>query len=577
MAHVETSLLLFFVLSLHLFSNLSQVQGQIYVGVLSVENKNGPSSESSTYCISYNPSFHDLPKTKNDAESMDLVDITASSNYSLLCHVPPLHDISHVNGSVVAVMRGNCTFSEKAAVAQSLGSKAILIVSRDELIIPNANSSSDYNSTNIIVSMISFNDFNDMKNIGPKLLVKFYSPPSPGIDYNLIVIWTLAVLTVAIGSLWSGSLRYQLWLHKLGLTQPDSRQWSESVEEESKGELEFSPKIVIFAVLIMCTMLLGLYFLYDYLVYVIIILFAFASSLALHDCLRSIMYSLPPFASCRIPANNLYCLKKRPEIKDLIILFLSLCFGLWWIIARHQRYAWILQDILGVIFCIHMMKKIRLQNFQTCFIMLMLLFFYDIFFVFITPLFTKNGHSVMVDVATGGGSKSGESLPMVLLVPRINGGDSTVCYLPYSLLGFGDILVPGLLISFCYGFDLQIKSRRIYFISTIIAYGVGLILTFVALALMKQGQPALLYLVPCTVLTTIVLGITRKEIKMLWTGKVNYKSSSSDKNDDDVNDSYFVSYSSSSSTVIKRKTEFDNEANLENLSAGEEEKMLVNS
>ena len=54
-----------------------------------------------------------------------------------------------------------------------------------------------------------------------------------------------------------------------------------------------------------------------------------------------------------------------------------------------------------------------------------------------------------------------------------------------------------------------------YFVS---AYAIGLIITFVALALMKTGQPALLYLVPCTLGTTFVIGLKRKEVKQLWNG-----------------------------------------------------------
>ena len=38
---------------------------------------------------------------------------------------------------------------------------------------------------------------------------------------------------------------------------------------------------------------------------------------------------------------------------------------------------------------------------QIAAILLSLFFAYDVFFVFITPLFTKNGDSIMEDVATG--------------------------------------------------------------------------------------------------------------------------------------------------------------------------------
>jgi hypothetical protein len=52
----------------------------------------------------------------------------------------------------------------------------------------------------------------------------------------------------------------------------------------------------------------------------------------------------------------------------------------------------------------------------------------------------------------------------------------------------------------------------------VLAYGIGMIITFVALELMKTGQPALLYLVPCTLITTFVIGCIRGEVKLLWNG-----------------------------------------------------------
>lgn len=52
----------------------------------------------------------------------------------------------------------------------------------------------------------------------------------------------------------------------------------------------------------------------------------------------------------------------------------------------------------------------------------------------------------------------------------------------------------------------------------LVAYAVGMIITFVALLLMDKGQPALLYLVPCTLITVAVVAWIRKEMKMFWEG-----------------------------------------------------------
>jgi len=38
------------------------------------------------------------------------------------------------------------------------------------------------------------------------------------------------------------------------------------------------------------------------------------------------------------------------------------------------------------------------------------------------------------------------------------------------------------------------------------------------LLILQMGQPALLYLVPCTLIPAVFLGWRRKELKNLWTG-----------------------------------------------------------
>ena len=45
-------------------------------------------------------------------------------------------------------------------------------------------------------------------------------------------------------------------------------------------------------------------------------------------------------------------------------------------------------------------------------------------------------------------------LALLLQVPHMNHNPLSACWVPYSILGFGDILVPGLLLSYCHAFDL---------------------------------------------------------------------------------------------------------------------------
>ena len=85
--------------------------------------------------------------------------------------------------------------------------------------------------------------------------------------------------------------------------------------------------------------------------------------------------------------------KKKKKKKKTLILCNVFCLSL-------TSYAWILQDILGISFCISLMRVIRLPSLKVCTLLLVLLLIYDAFFVYITPLFSA-GKSIMVEVATG--------------------------------------------------------------------------------------------------------------------------------------------------------------------------------
>lgn len=51
-----------------------------------------------------------------------------------------------------------------------------------------------------------------------------------------------------------------------------------------------------------------------------------------------------------------------------------------------------------------------------------------------------------------------------------------------------------------------------------VAYLLGLIVTFAVMLLSGMGQPALLYLVPFTLITSAVLAGCRGEMKKFWAG-----------------------------------------------------------
>lgn len=103
---------------------------------------------------------------------------------------------------------------------------------------------------------------------------------------------------------------------------------------------------------------------------------------------------------------------------------------------------------------------------------------------------------------------------MLLRLPRLNdllGG--------YSMLGLGDIALPGLLVSYLLRFDYKKRftGMNSYFLLSSSGYFIGLLITNLALLLMSgSGQPALLYLVPSTLGLVSLVAYTRGDLGDMW-------------------------------------------------------------
>ncbi|XP_020649822.3 signal peptide peptidase-like 2B isoform X1 [Pogona vitticeps] len=482
---------------------VSQVSGEYGIARVFSEKGRAPGKD---YCILFNSQWAHLPHDLGKASLLQLQDQTVS----VLCTPSDVPDGGFGN-SIPMVMRGNCTFYEKVRLAQINGARGLLIVSREKL-VPPAGNRSQYEEIDIPVALLSYSDMLDIgRSFGPSVKVALYAPNEPVLDYNMVIIFLMAVGTVALGGYWAGSrdVKKRYMKHKR----------DDGGEKHEDETVDVTPIMICVFVVMCCSMLVLLYYFYDQLVYAIIGIFCLAASIGLYSCLSPFVRRLP-IGKCRVPDNNLPYFHKRPQVRMLLLAVFCVAVSLVWGVFRNEdQWAWILQDALGIAFCLYMLKTIRLPTFKGCTLLLLVLFVYDVFFVFVTPYLTKTGESIMVEVAAGPtDSATHEKLPMVLKVPRLNFSPLALCDRPFSLLGFGDILVPGLLVAYCHRFDIQVQSSRVYFVTCTIAYGLGLLVTFVALALMQKGQPALLYLVPCTLLASFVVALWRKELAMFWTG-----------------------------------------------------------
>ncbi|XP_072258525.1 signal peptide peptidase-like 2A isoform X2 [Pyxicephalus adspersus] len=472
---------------------------QVYAsrGILrSVVIKDPPTAKD--YCITYNSTWTTLPSTYTNATFYRLLNLSSVS----LCSRSEVPSLGFENMAVL-VMDGNCNILDKALLAQENNASMLLIASKDGLPAPKGNKS---DHLTIQIAYVKYGDVINMGQVlGKDIDVTLYSPTFAQFDISLLVIFLISVFTVALGGYWSG-------LSEMEDLRPSPSE-DESDRRKKKDEnVTFTPLTVILFVVICCVMLLLLYFFYKWLVYVIICVFCLASAMSLFNCLSALIRNIP-YGRCRMS-----CFNKSAEVRLLFLAAFCAAVSVTWAVFRNEdRWIWILQDILGIAFCLNFIKTLRMPNFKACVILLGLLLLYDVFFVFITPFITKNGQSIMVEVAAGPSERS-EKLPVVIRVPRFQYSAATLCDIPMSLLGFGDIIVPGLLVAYCKRFDVRTASSSIYYISCTIAYAVGMVLTFVILMVMKTGQPALLYLVPCTLLTSSFIAWRRREMKKFWNG-----------------------------------------------------------
>jgi minor histocompatibility antigen H13 len=204
------------------------------------------------------------------------------------------------------------------------------------------------------------------------------------------------------------------------------------------------------------------------------------------------------------------------EIDLTFTLAEGICF-LCSIVFSYQYFHtkhYMMNNIFGISLCIQAIEKISLGNYKVGGILLVGLFFYDIFWVF--------GTDVMVTVA-----KSFDG-PIKLLFPRkLPSVDSKG---EFSLLGLGDIVIPGLFVALLLRFDLsrapnlpdplknidQILFDKTYFHTNIIAYAGGLMTTVGVMFYFSAAQPALLYLVPACLGASLLTAILRGEVTKLF-------------------------------------------------------------
>lgn len=228
----------------------------------------------------------------------------------------------------------------------------------------------------------------------------------------------------------------------------------------------------------------------------------------------------------------LFRIPKVPYVSDpvdvtpaLLVSFTIGCgVSLWYAVTNH----WLANNLLGIAFCVNGMALINIGSYSIGALLLAGLFAYDIFMVFFSGRLT-GGESVMVAVATklDGPIKLLFPLPVDMVMPGKRA---------HSLLGLGDIIVPGIFICHLLRFDHFSAAGKLvkkkdekkdnaavavdgapepYFNAALLAYTLGLILTVYIMYAYDSAQPALLYLVPAVLGCSFIQAVTRGEVKAM--------------------------------------------------------------
>lgn len=222
---------------------------------------------------------------------------------------------------------------------------------------------------------------------------------------------------------------------------------------------------------------------------------------------------------------------------ELMSFCMSVTIVCIWVLTGH----WLLMDAMGMGLCVAFIAFVRLPSLKVSTLLLTGLLIYDVFWVFFSSyIFNAN---VMVKVATRpaenpvglvakklhlGLAKEAPklSLPGKLVFPSMHNAGH------FSMLGLGDIVMPGLLLCFVLRYDAYKKNqvnlaetgvpppnhlnKITYFHCSLIGYFLGLLTATVSSEVFKAAQPALLYLVPFTLLPLLTMAYLKGDLRRMW-------------------------------------------------------------
>ncbi|CAF0827105.1 unnamed protein product [Didymodactylos carnosus] len=193
---------------------------------------------------------------------------------------------------------------------------------------------------------------------------------------------------------------------------------------------------------------------------------------------------------------------------EIVSFFLGILLVGLWILTGH----WLLMDAIAMGLCVSFIALVRLPSLKVSILLLVGLVIYDVFWVYFSQyLFNAN---VMVRVATKEAENPLATLAKKLHLNRIS---TPKLSLPgklvfpssiqqrgrFSMLGLGDIV------------KIVKEILKHVILSDLLLY-LGLLTATLSSEVFKCAQPALLFLVPFTLLPLLIVGYFRGDLCRMW-------------------------------------------------------------
>lgn len=191
-------------------------------------------------------------------------------------------------------------------------------------------------------------------------------------DMSLILLFSIAVSLVYVA-----------------FHTPDLRIIQNMTMEDLK-ETELSTVHALLMAVGASIMLLTLYLFLDSIMSILTLWIAFGSTITSFVVISELLIHLPN-PSPLSHLLNLPPLLTLSDISvtpfDLLCLFLSSLLSFSWLLTKH----WLLNNLLAISLAFVFLKTLRLNKLMPGVVLLSLLFVYDVFWVFVSPRFTKGG------------------------------------------------------------------------------------------------------------------------------------------------------------------------------------------